>query len=271
MIIDSHVHIGKYFMFDMKKEDVLYSMERYGISYSIVSDIRAAEFSHDLQLVPQEFQVPQIKCAESVIEFAKEHPDKIGASVWVKPYGEKADEQLYELIRENRQYIKAMKVHPYHSTVPFDSKIMEPYMDIAEHFGLTVVTHTGGSDAASCVRVYNMAKRRKNINFVMVHMGLGTDNSEAEDLIGRLYNLYGDTTWVPMENVVRFIKRNGENKLIFGSDNPIDGKDTYLCNRTGDRSIYQDYFHKLPDLIPYNAYEKLMYKNSERLFGISLH
>ena len=31
MIIDTHVHIGKILNFNMKKEDVLYSMEKYGI------------------------------------------------------------------------------------------------------------------------------------------------------------------------------------------------------------------------------------------------
>ena len=42
MIIDTHVHIGKMINFDLKEEDVLYSMERYGIDFSLVSDIEAA-------------------------------------------------------------------------------------------------------------------------------------------------------------------------------------------------------------------------------------
>lgn len=32
-------------------------------------------------------------------------------------------------------------------------------------------------------------------------------------------------------------------KMMFGSDAPIDGLDTYLCNKKGERSIYQDYFN----------------------------
>ena len=270
MIIDSHVHIGKFFNFNMKQQDVLYSMQQYHIDYSIVSDIRAAEFGHGLVPVPKIFQCSQLECARSVVDFAREHPQKIGAAVWLRPYNEKADDAIYQYIEENRACIKAIKMHPYHSTVPFDSGIMEPYMDLAEHFGLPVVTHTGGSDAAACYRVYNMAKRRRNINFVMVHMGLGTDNTEAEELIGRLDNLYGDTTWVPMENTIRFIRRNGEDKLLFGSDNPIDGKDTYLCNSYGQRSMYQDYFEKLPGLISETALEKLMYLNAKRLFKIDI-
>ncbi len=267
MIIDTHVHIGTVLNFRMKKEDVLYSMEKYGIGYSIVSDIRAVEFAHNQKHIPKLFQTSQYKCAESVIGFAKDNPDKIGAAVWLKPYGEKADKEITELISRERKYIRALKFHPFHSTVPFDSKEMDPFITIARDQKLPVVTHTGGTDQASCVRVYNMAKRWPDVNFVMVHMGLGTDNSEATELIGKLPNLYGDTTWVKMENTIKFIEKNGDEKIVFGSDNPIDGKDTYLNNGRGSVSIYQDYFHKLPELISPSSYENLMYKNALRIFG----
>lgn len=34
MIIDTHVHIGKMLVFDMPPENVLYSMDKYGIDFS---------------------------------------------------------------------------------------------------------------------------------------------------------------------------------------------------------------------------------------------
>ena len=102
----------------------------------------------------------------------------------------------------------------------------------------------------------------------MVHLGLGSDNKEALDLLAKADNLYGDTTWVPMETTIEAIKRYGSKKMIFGSDTPIDGVDTYFCNPKGDRSLYQDYFHVLPDKISKEAYEDLMYKNAIRIFNI---
>ena len=269
MIIDTHVHIGRILNFNMKKSEVLYSMERYGIDYSIVSDIRAAEFGHHHDRIPKILRRSQLQCAESVVDFAKEHPDKIGAALWVRPYEETADEPLYDFIRKNRRYVKAIKVHPFHSCVKFDSCQMEPYIDLAREFSLPIVSHTGGSDDAACIRVYNMAKRHPDVNFVMVHMGLGTDNNEAIYLIGKLDNLYGDTTWVPAENALRFIRRNGPDKLMFGSDNPIDGKDTYLDNGKGQTSMYQKYFHELPRFLSQEDYSKLMYKNAQKVFDLA--
>ena len=83
MIIDTHVHIGKMLEFDMKEEDVLYSMERYGIDYSIVSDCRAAEFDGDLNPIPFGKQFSQLECARCAVDFAKRYPDKIGAALWL--------------------------------------------------------------------------------------------------------------------------------------------------------------------------------------------
>lgn len=269
MIIDTHVHIGN-LMFMLTEDDVMYSMDRYGIDYSIVSSINAAEFDHELKPVPKKYQHTQLECLNDVVSFAKKYPDRIGAAVWVRPYSEKADFELYKAINDNRRFIKAVKLHPYHSNVPTDSKLTEPFIELAEHYGLPVVVHTGGSDAASCVRVYNAAKRFPKVKFVMIHMGLGTDNSEAIELVSRLPNLYGDTTWVSPESTYRLIKTAGIGKVLFGSDNPIDGKDTYLHNRTGDRSLYQIYFNEFKTMITSEEYDRLMYKNAAELFGINI-
>ncbi len=270
MIIDTHVHIGSMLDFVMTEEDVLYSMEKYGIDYCLVSSINATEFDHELKLIPQKFQHSQIEATNDVIAFAKKNPKKIGVAVWVKPYGEKADYDLYKLIDNNRKYIKAIKFHPYHSNEPFDSPKVEPFIELAEHYGLPVVTHTGGSDAASCIRVYNMAKRHPKTNFVMVHMGLGTDNQEAIELVSKLPNLYGDTAWVPVKSTLQLIQKAGIDKVVFGSDSPIDGKDTYGCNRKGDRSLYQEYFNEFRDMVTPEEYDKVMYQNAQRLFNINL-
>ena len=270
MIIDTHVHIGDLLSFALTKEDVIGSMDRFGIDHSIVSSINAAEFDHQLRPVPQKYQHSQLECLNDVVEFAKEYPSRISAAVWVRPFSEKADYDLYKAINDNRRYIRAIKFHPYHSNVPFDGKETEPFIELAQHYGLPAVIHTGGSDAASCLRVYNAAKRFPKTKFVMVHMGLGTDNSEAIELISRLPNLYGDTTWVSVQSTLRLIEKAGIGKIMFGSDNPIDGPDTYLRNRTGDRSLYQQYFNELRDMLSKEDYDRLMYKNAAEFFGIKL-
>ena len=62
MIIDTHVHIGDMIGFHMTEEDVLYSMQQYGIDHSIVSCLDAAEFDHELRLIPSKYCQPPPGC-----------------------------------------------------------------------------------------------------------------------------------------------------------------------------------------------------------------
>ena len=163
-----------------------------------------------------------------------------------------------------------MQFHPFHSNVsPTDERAI-PYLELAKKHHLAVVSHTGGCEAASPVHLYEAAKLYPSIPFVMVHMGLGSDNKEALELLGKAENLYGDTTWVPMETTMEAIRRYGSKKMIFGSDTPIDGVDTYFCNPKGERSLYLDYFHVLPDKISKEEYADLMYRNAIDLFSLKI-
>lgn len=266
MIIDTHVHIGKGLEFDLRPEDVLYSMDRYGIDFSLVSGIEGAEFDHHGRPLP--VQIPQNDVFKKTLEFVCKYPERIGLLVWVKPRFEKIDAEFVRLLEENRSLIYGFKLHPYHSRVAPDDPVLEPLYELAREYRLPVVSHTGGCEEARSVHLYNAAKKHPDIGFVMVHMDLGTDNSEAIRLLGEADNLYGDTTWVPVKSTLTAVERWGSGKIMFGSDNPIDGKDTYYCNRTGDRSLYQEYFNEFRAMISPEDYDNIMYRNAARLFGI---
>lgn len=270
MLIDTHVHIGTMIGFDMKREDVLYAMERYGVDFSLVSDIEGAERDHDGKRIPASLQKPQNTILRDTIAFAREYPDRIGAVPWLKIGSELPDDEFRTLIRDNRELIYALKFHPFHSRRAPDDPEIGPVYRLAAEYDLPIVSHTGGCEEARSVHLYNAAKAHPELSFVMVHMDLGTDNREAEELLGLLPNIYGDTTWVSVDSTLRAVRRWGSEKILFGSDNPVDGKDTYLCNRSGDRSLYQQYFHEFRDLVSADDYANIMYRNAARLFHIKL-
>lgn len=266
MRVDTHVHIGgEKVGFDMSEDKVLAAMEKYRIDFCVVSNGDCAEVDHEQKLIPAEFQTSQEDALRRCIAFARKHPGKIGAAVWVKPLTEQVTPELRKLIEINRDVIRALKLHPYHSKIsPVDERTL-PYLELARTYKLPVVSHTGTGPEDAPGYVYEAAKLFPEVPFVMVHMGLGSDHTEALKLLGMADNLYGDTAWVPMETTIEAIRRYGSRKMLFGSDMPIDGVDTYLCNPKGERSVYQDYFHVLPEKIPAEAYEDLMWKNAARL------
>lgn len=266
-VVDTHVHIGgENVGFHMTEEMVIEMMEKYDISYCIVSNGDAGELDH--QQKELEEQHSQEEALQRTLDFARRFPEKIGAAVWVKPYFQGMTVELENMVRDNLDVIKAIKLHPFHSNVKPTDKRMLPYLELAEKYNLPVVSHTGGCEAAEPKYLYEAAKLFPTVSFVMVHMGLGSDNKEALELLGKAENLYGDTTWVPVDTTIEAIKRYGREKIVFGSDAPIDGIDTYLCNPKGETSIYQEYFHGLDGKISEMDYEYLMYKNAVQIFKL---
>lgn len=268
MLIDTHVHIGKVLDFEMRQEDVIYSMNRYGVDFSLVSSVDAVEFDHVGRAIPKALQTSQNEAFKRTLSFARRYPDQIGVTPWMKLYAETPDDEFIRLLEENRELVYGIKLHPFHSRVAPDDPRAEKVYEIARKYHLPVVSHTGGCEEARSIHLYNAAIKHPEISFVMVHMDLGTDNSEAIELLGKADNLYGDTTWVPVKSTLKAIERWGSGKILFGSDNPIDGADTYLHNKTGDRSLYQEYFNEFRAMVSPEDYDNIMYRNAVRLFGI---
>ncbi len=270
MIIDSHVHIGRALEFDMKPADVVYSMERYRIDFSLVSSVDGAEFDHRGKKIPARYQKSQNQIFRETLDFAARYPERIGAVPWMKLHSELPDAEFIELLERNRHLVYALKFHPFHSRVAPDDLAIEPVYDLAKKYKLPIVSHTGGCEEARSIHLYNAAVRHPELSFVMVHMDLGTDNREAIELLGKADNLYGDTTWVSVKSTLEAVERYGSGKILFGSDSPIDGPDTYLHNKTGDRSLYQEYFNEFRAIVSPEDYDNIMYRNAARLFGIEL-
>ena len=269
MIIDTHVHIGTGLGFNMTEADVLYSIKKYGIDYAIVSNSEVASHDHQRNPLPNNLQKSQIECLTRTIKFARENQSKIGIMHWVKPTEEITGE-LRNLIESNLDIIKALKFHPFHAGCSFTSDKCRKYIDLAAELGLPVASHTGTEYDDNPKRLFEMAKKYPETPFVMVHLGLGSDNKEAIELCAQRENLYGDTTWVSTKSALEFINKCGDDRLLFGSDSPIDGKDTYLTNGKGDRSLYQEYFNEFKDKVSNETYQKIMYKNAAKLFDIKL-
>lgn len=269
MIIDTHVHIGTSLNFDMKEEDVLYSLDKYGIDVAVVSNCEAASHDHDRKLLPEEFQTPQIECLERALLFARENEGRIFLQHWVKPM-ESITSELKNMIESNLDVIKGIKFHPYHAGVAFSDESCEKYVRLAAEYGLPVISHTGTEFDDNPKRLFEMAKKYPDTPFVMVHLGLGSDNREAIELCKNQKNLYGDTTWVSTKSTLEFVKKCGDERIMFGSDSPIDGKDTYAFNFKGDRSLYQEYFNEFKSGVSAETYDNIMYKNAARLFKIDI-
>jgi hypothetical protein len=263
LIIDAHTHIGTIIKFDMPQAMLLASMDKYHIDYALVSNIEGCEVDNDQVPIPPERQFSQRDINDKVLRFVRAHPDRLGALLWIKPATEGCTPEFEAMVAENLDVVYGFKVHPYHSKISFGSPQVEKYIQLAERYGLAVVTHTANDYESSPRVAYEMALKYPAVNIVMYHLGLATDNQEAIDLVSRLPNLYGDCCWVTPDKTLQAIQVCGIDKILFGTDNPINGVDTY-----DDPTFYNFYFKGMESVLSQADYEKFMFRNAIRLFKL---
>ena len=75
---------------------------------------------------------------------------------------------------------------------------------------------------------------------------------------------YCDTAWVDINFIKKLIDYKLTDKILFGTDNPIDGI------RTLDEEIYQNYFNNSIRLTK-SQINKIMYKNAIKLYDIKIN
>ena len=237
MIIDSHTHIGN-IQFEVGKNRVknlpgallIASLEKYKIDFAIVSGLEGAEFDADFKLASKKMQVSQKEGLERLMGFVRNNISKVRALFWIKPHTELLTEEIENLVTANRELICGLKVHPTLSNLKFTDRKFYPYLEMAVKLGFPVQVHTENDGRSDVKFVGKMASIFPELKFIMVHMGMNTDNSEALSLIKNSSNIYGDTCVVKHENIIKAIKECGSDKILFGSDSIVNGIDTYaLC------------------------------------------
>lgn len=260
MIIDSHCHIGTMLGFDMREEELLASLGTYGIDAAIVSNVESTEFGHHWEPLPEGTAVSELASNRKTLDTVRRHPGVLYGQYWFKGSTESFSREAAALLRDNRDAFVGLKMHPYHSMTAVTDSRVEPWLDLAAELALPVAVHTAADPYSDPIHVYEAARRRPEVEFILVHLGLGSDNREAIDLVSRLPNLYGDTVWVSKENALEAVRVCGAEKILFGTDNPIDGIDTYAA--------YRELIEAFRSGLPPADFDLVMGGNARRLFRI---
>ena len=264
MVIDAHTHIG-YWKSLIKTENILLSsMQEHNIDYAVFS-IDASEYLDDSLTNRIVLKKSMIELNTIALDFAKKHKN-LFLLLWIKPSREHSPkwiEALDTFIQTNINYIHGLKVHPWTSRIRMDDPRLVPFIELAKKYNLPILVHTAKDKYSDISILAKVAKKYPSVKFVAAHMQLLSDNAEALKYIKEIDNLYGDTAWVNIDATKKAIKLGLEDKIIFGSDNPIDKEKTY------DEDIYQDYL-KNKKKIKRSVLAKIMYKNAIDVYKLKI-
>lgn len=226
MIIDIHTHIGIVpGIYNMTKEQLIHSSKKYGVDYSLVSNIACG------------YDTDGLDGNKELIEFVKQNRENFGAMLWCTGRENEDLGEFEKLITENREVVKGLKIHPDISHIRADDGSFEPYYKLAEKYRLPILFHSKDSPFSKVEYIVNAAKRHPKIKMILGHLSLGDNFDAAFRAIANIHNIYGDTAWVRWDEIKDCPPAVLE-KIMFGTDNPIAGDDTYA-----EKSFYPVYFN----------------------------
>lgn len=257
-IIDSHTHIGQFGQWDCSSETLMDCMIKFGVSQGIVSTINGNEFDYELNKMS--INKTQIEINDDMLKEIKKYKGILKALFWIRPYSEIAGSQLENYLEMNRAWFVGLKVHPRCANLKFTAENYQTYLKLCKKLSLPFCIHSQKDGFSNCEYIYNVAMQYPDINFVAVHMELGTSHKDAVRHIRECPNLYGDTTMVEIDDVIDSIRFCGSKKIIFGSDAVVFGEDSY--------KRYDNFKEKLSNIFSRVEIEDLFCNNAKRIFKL---
>lgn len=209
MIIDSHVHLGKWYfpIAQPTAADFVATMQRHHIDISIISSSLAIVY---------DFREGNAELAEAIREF----PQLLGYVVVNFNYPEESIAEMAHYLGEggNRQFV-GVKVHPLLAKQRYDTPQGQRLTRALAEYGLPVLVHTFGSALESPWNVVPAAKANPDLPIILAHMG-GDAWWEGVRAAQESPNLYLEicSTWTDPEKIRAAIDAVGVERVLFGSD-----------------------------------------------------
>lgn len=258
MIIDAHSHIGYLPTLKEATDNLIVSIEDNKIDFSLFSFIsEERDEKKDSRIIKQAIAF------EKQFEFYEKNKNKLGMLLWIRPNTESNYEDVDKFINEHKDAVFGIKIHPYCSKIKMTDKRIIPYLKLAEKYNLPVCVHTALDKYSKIKYLDSICKQWPQLNFIAAHGILTSDQKQMTKYVKSNQNLYVDTAWISMDKINLYKENNLMDKIIFGTDNPINGIDTLKDK------IYKDYFLNSIKLDK-NDYNKLMYLNAIKVYNIDI-
>ena len=203
--------------------------------------------------------LPQREANLELLEWCEEDKRLLPVAVCQPGWGDA--EEIEALLALYKFY--GLKFHPFHLNLDADDPAYDPFMRIADSRGIPAVFHTapGCSDPE---KIALLAARFSSVPVVLYHINLTGDIRHgirvAKEFVdaGRA-DLYLELSWVPVEFIAEAVQAVGPERVLFGTDAPLDGPGHYQW--------YKESFSAIESLGTEVA-GLILEGNSRRLFGI---
>ena len=236
-IIEAHAHIGTW-----SADNADFTVETLNDTFDepFTVDINGEEEENEVvavmvsnmsgidQLPDGSPKITENEANEEMLDIALENPKLKPLIIGQPGYGD-AD-NLANMIERRGDEIYGIKLHPNTLQLNANDPLYEPYMAVAQEYGLPVLFHSQ-DNFSDPMYIYETAMKFPEVPVVMAHLGMGSDDNHwytfgllQSALKSASANLYADVSWLSPGMIVAVLKRADEetlSRLFFGTDIPL--------------------------------------------------
>ncbi len=248
MLIDSHVHVGQFCEMYTTPREIVEIMDDMGVDKFALSSTTMCE--EDYGKVCREMT--------GVYEIAKERMIPV---LWVT-HKLLAQKQGNRFLRTGLHW-RCLKIHPaLGGAWDCDSQSMIDTLALARQMSVPVLIHTGEAEGCYPMCYDKVAGENPDVAFILAH---SRPVDETIEMMTRHFNVWCDTAFTPLDDVIRLIDAGLEDRVMWGTDTPI------LKYYRPKEDVVADTKKRLASLeraVTRAVYKKLTFENAIRMFKI---
>ncbi|WGI16868.1 amidohydrolase family protein [Methanonatronarchaeum sp. AMET-Sl] len=201
--IDAHSHLGYYggfFDVEIGVGELVGLMDEFGFDRSVVCSLDN----------------------EEVLKAVRRYPSRLVGKVWLDPKEQGVVDKAWRYVDEFG--FRAIKIHPLLHSFPANSDLVDPVARVACQLDVPLFVHSGHPPFSLPNQIAGLAKKHRDTNVVLVHMGHGHGVyiENAIQAASEHPNLFLETSGMPMHTKIKeAFERVDSHKILFGTDIPF--------------------------------------------------
>lgn len=247
-LIDSHVHVGKFF--NRYNSPIMISslMRCLGVTKYVVSSTTIC--NEDYPRVIEEFH--QLMSLDA---------DRVLPVMWITPEGLKGN--IAWFLDSDIKW-KCLKIHPeLHPYGWFEGTfLIQEVIDIAREMSLPLLIHTGEKESSQCCKFEEIIANNQDVPIILAH---GRPIKDAIRIAKDYDNAFIDSAFMPVEDMKKIIECGLSDKLLWGTDMCIP---KYFFPETNMKRYYIHKLNAFKGYCSFEQFKEVTHINAAKLFKI---
>lgn len=248
MLIDIHIHVGKFNKLYFSPIDIIKLMKEVGVDYYAVSSTSICREDYE-------------EATKEIHELVLNDEEHVLPVMWITPEGLQGNIAWY---LESGIKWRILKIHPFLNQMEWNPNgdLFAEVIEISRELCLPLLIHTGNENCCQCGNYEPLIESYPDIKFILAH---GRPLAQAVPILAKYPNAYADSAFMPVEDMRTFITKGLSQKLLWGTDMCIP---KYFYPQKNMLEYYQQKLSAFRKVSTIEQFEQVTYKNAKTLFSL---